>query len=144
MPEHAPHSRKYRPVGIVGMKEKGRAAQAAEQFADPGFHRVFGFFEIQDIFRSKGLPLPIKGCDLPLQSQLNIFAGEGDSQLSKQGESDLKGVLIPAPVGEAGYLQAAAIYQLGGLRHQITEHPVDPVAFLLFHQIAQRRMILQV
>ena len=43
-----------------------------------------------------------------------------------------------------GYLQAAAVYQLGRLRHQIAEHPVDPVAFFLFHQIAQRRMIFHV
>lgn len=123
MLEHAPHSRKYRPVGIIWTKEKGRAAQSAEQFTDPGLHRVLSFFEIQDIFRSKGLPLLIKGCDLLFKGQLHIFAGEGDSKLSKQGAPDLKGVLIPAPVGEAGYLQAAVIYQLSGLRHQIAEHP---------------------
>ena len=43
VPEHAPHSREYRPVGIIGMKEKVGAAQAAEQFTDAGLHRVFGF-----------------------------------------------------------------------------------------------------
>ena len=126
------------------MKEKGRAAQAAEQFTDPSLYRVFSLFEIQDIFRAKGLPLLIKACDLPFQSQLYIFAGEGDSKLFKQGAPDLKGILIPAPVGETRYLQAAVIYQLSGFRHQIAEYPVDPVAFFLLNQITQSRMIFHV
>ena len=142
VPDQAPHGCDHRPVGEAGVEEDRGAAQAAQQLRDGGLCRVTGFVEVRVAAARERFELAVEQVDLLLQHLREVLARKGDPQPLQQREAQLEGLLVPAAVGEARYLQTAAVHELDRVVQHGFERQVGPVAFVGLHQVAQHGVVL--